>query len=76
MRGESAVAQAGMMLQQPELCPVFSRGSCPWITGTWQWEAVQVSGRGCVDSNLSLHKGFFVAAAAVLAFYAHLRCLC
>ena len=33
MRGEPAVAEAAVMLQQPEACRAFSRGSCPWITG-------------------------------------------
>ena len=37
MRGEPEVAEAGMTLQQPEVCRVFSQGSCPWITGPWQW---------------------------------------
>ena len=36
MRGEPAVAEAGMTLQQPEARHVFSQGSCPWITGPWQ----------------------------------------
>ena len=39
MRGEPAVAEAGVTLQQPEARRVFSRGSCPWITGPWQWWA-------------------------------------
>ena len=37
MRGEPVVAEAGMTLQQPEAHHVFSWGSCPWITGPWQW---------------------------------------
>ena len=37
MRGEPAVAEASMTLQQREVCRVFSQGSCPWITGPWQW---------------------------------------
>ena len=36
MRGEPVVAEAAMMLHQPEVCRVFSQGSCPWITGPWQ----------------------------------------
>ena len=74
MQGKSAVAEAGVTLQQPEACLVFSRGSCPWITGPWQWRAAQPPGRGCVDSDLCLHTGFLVAAAAVLASHARLRC--
>ena len=31
--------------------------------------------RGGVDSDLCLHTGFLVAAAAALAFHAHLWCL-
>ena len=31
MRGEPAVAEAGVTLHQPEAHRVFSRGSCPWI---------------------------------------------
>ena len=36
MWGKPAVAEASMMLQQPEVCCVFSWGGCPWITGPWQ----------------------------------------
>ena len=39
MRGKPAVAEASVTLQQPEVRHVFSRGSCPWITGPWQWRA-------------------------------------
>ena len=46
MWGELVAAEAGVMLQQPEVCHVFSRGSCPWITGPWQWRAAQASGGG------------------------------
>ena len=44
MRGEPAAAEANMTLQQPEACRVFSRGSCPWITGPWQWWDAQAPG--------------------------------
>ena len=54
---------------------VFSRGSCLWITGPWQWRAAQAPGRGGVDSDLCLHTGFLVVAAAALAFHARLWCL-
>ena len=75
MQGEPAVAEASMMLQQPELLFVFSRGSCPWITRPWQWRVAQAPGRGGVDSDLCLHTGFLVAAAAALAFLDGLWCL-
>ena len=71
MRGEPVAAEACMTLQQPEACCVFSWGSCAWITGPWQWQTAQAPGRGVVDSDLCLHTGFLVAAAAVLAFHAH-----
>ena len=76
MQGEPAVAEAGMTLQQPEARCVFSQGSCPWITGPWQWRTAQAPGRGGVDSDLCLHIGFLVAAAAALAFHARLWGLC
>ena len=74
MQGEPMVVEAGMTLQQPEARRVFSQGSCPWIVGLWQWRAAQAPGRGGVDSDLSLHTGFLVAAAAALAFHACLWC--
>ena len=72
MQGEPAAAEANVTLQQPEGHHVFSQGSCPWITGPWQWRAAQTPGRGCVDSDLCLHTGFLVSTAAALAFPAHL----
>ena len=72
MRGEPAAAEAGMKLQQPQACRVFSWGSCPWITGPWQWRAAQAPRRGSVDSDLCSHTGFLVAAAAALALHARL----
>ena len=71
-QGKPAVAEAGVKLQEPEACHVFSRGSCPWITRPWQWRAAQYPRRGSVDSDLCLHTGFLVAAAAVLASHAPL----
>ena len=53
MRGEPAVAEAGMTLQQPEACCVFSWGSFPWIMGPWQWRTAQVPRRGDVESDLA-----------------------
>ena len=49
MRGEPATAEADVTLQQPEAHCVFSRRSCPWITGPWQWWAAQAPRRGGVD---------------------------
>ena len=72
MRGEPAVAEAGVTLHQPEARCAFSRGICPWITGPWQWRAAQAPGRGGVDSDLCLHTGFLVAAATALASHARL----
>ena len=72
MWGEPAVAEAGMTLHQPDACRAFSHGSCPWITGPWQWRAAQAPRRRDVDSDLCLHTGFLVAAAAALASRARL----
>ena len=76
MRGEPAVAEASVMLHQPEERCAFSRGSCSWITGPWQWRAAQAPGRGGVESVLCLHTGFLVAAAAALASHVRLWGLC
>ena len=72
MRGEPAAAEVSVTLHQPEVRCVFSWGSCPWITGLWQWRAAQAPRRGGVDSDLCLHTGFLVAAAAALASHARL----
>ena len=72
MQGKPVVAEAGMTLHQPEACHVFSQGSCPWISGPWQWRAAQALGRGGVESDLFSHRGFLVAAAASLASHARL----
>ena len=74
MRGEPAAAEAHVMLQQTGVCRVFSWGSCPWITGPWQWRAALAPRRGGVDSDLCLPIGFLVAAAAALVFHARLWC--
>ena len=74
MRGEPAVAEASMMLHQPDACCFFSGGSGPWIIGRWQWQAAHAPGRGGVESDLCLHTGFLVAAAASLASHACLWC--
>ena len=74
MWSEPAVAEAGVTLHQPDEHHAFSRGSCPWVTGPWQWRAAQAPGRGGVDSDLCLHAGFLVAAAAGLVSHARLWC--
>ena len=70
MRGEPAAAETGVMLQQPEARPVFSREVVPgsWDPGSGGLHRLQ--GGGGVDSDLCLHTGFLVAAAAALAFHA------
>ena len=70
MWGEPAVVEAGVTFQQSEVRHVFSRESCPWVTGPWHWRAAQAPRRGGVDSDLCLHIGFLVAAAAALASHA------
>ena len=70
MWGEPEAAEAAVTLQQPEAHRMFSQGSYPWITGLWQWRAAQAPGRGGVDSDLCLHTGFLVVAAAALACHA------
>ena len=72
MRGEPAAAEASVTLHQPEARRAFSRGSCPWITGPWQWRAAQAPRRGGVDGDLCLLTSFLAAAAAALAFHARL----
>ena len=72
MQGEPVVAETNVTLHQPEAHRVFSQGSCPWITGPWQWPAAQAPRRGGVDSDLCSHTGFLVAAAAALASHARL----
>ena len=49
MRGELAAAKASVTLQQRETRSAFSRGSCPWITGLWQWRAAQAREGRCGD---------------------------
>ena len=70
MWGEPAAAEANMTLQQPEARSAFSRGSCPWIMGPWQWRAAQVPGRGGVESDPCSHTGFLEVAAATPASHA------
>ena len=68
MQGEPAAAETSVTLYQPEARHVISQGSCPCITGPWQWRAAQAPGRGGVDSDLCLHTGFLVATEGALAF--------
>ena len=70
MQGKPVAAGADMMLQQPGAHRVFSLGSCSWIMGPWQLWAAQDPEVGWVDSDLCLHTGFFVVAAAALVFHA------
>ncbi|XP_067580706.1 uncharacterized protein [Pseudorca crassidens] len=73
VRGEPAAAKANGTLHQPEARRAFSQGSWPWIPGPWQWRAAQAPQKGGMDSDLCLHTGFLVAAAAAaLASHAHL----
>ena len=72
MRDEPAAAEASVTLQQPEARCEFSWGSCPQLTGVWQWRAAPAPGRGGVGSDLCSHTGFLVAAAAALASPARL----
>ena len=44
-RCEPEATEAGVMLQQPEACNVFFRGSCSCILGPWQWRTAQAPGR-------------------------------
>ena len=74
MRGEPVAAEVGVTLYQPEAHHVFSWGSCPRITGLWQWPAAQAPGRGGVEIDLCLPTGFLVAAAAALVSHARLWC--
>ena len=74
MWGKPLAGEASVTLQQPEARCVFSQGSCPWITGPWQWQAAQAPRRGGVGGDLCLHTGFLVAAAAPLASHARLWC--
>ena len=72
MQGEPAAAEASVTLHQPVARHLFSWGCCPWIATPWQWWAAQAPGRGGVDSDLCLHTGFLVVAAATLASHAQL----
>ena len=66
-RQRDVAAEAGVTLHQPEARRALSRGSCPWIPGTWQWRAAQAPRKRGVESDLCSHTGPLVAAAAALA---------
>ena len=70
--GRACGVRGVMTSQQPEARRAFSRESCPWITGPWQWRAAQAPGRGGVESDQRSHTGFLVVAAAALASQARL----
>ena len=70
--GRACGVRGVVTLHQPEAHRAFSQGSCPGITGAWQWQAAQAPGRGGVESDLCSHTGFLVAAAAALASHARL----
>ena len=72
MRDKPVAEEVTVTLQLPDVHCVFSQGSCPWITEPWQWWAAQAPRREGVDSDLCLHTGFLVTAAAALAFHARL----
>ena len=74
MWGEPGAAGASVTLHQPEAYHVFSRGGFPWIMGPWKWQAAQAPRMGGVESDLCLHTGFLLAAAAALASHASLWC--
>ncbi len=70
MRGEPVAAESSLTFQQPEVRRAFYQLCCPWITGPWQRWAAQAPRRGGVESDLCLHTGFLLAAAAALASHA------
>ena len=75
MRGEPAVAEAGVTLQQPEAHHVCSPREV--VPGSWDpgsGRLHRLPGVG-MDSDLRLHTGSLVAAAAALVFHARLWCL-
>ena len=74
MQGKPAAAESGVTLHQLEVHCVSFGGSCPRITGRWQWRAAQAPRRGGMESDLCSHTGFLVAAAAALASHARLSC--
>ena len=69
MRGNPVAAEASVTLHQPE-APCVLPGKLSLDHGTLAVAAAQASGRGGVDSDLCLHTGFLVAAAAALASHA------
>ena len=73
MRGEPAAAEASVTLQQPEVHRVFSKGTCPWITGPWQWHATQAPGGvWIVTCDCTQASWWLQEVKCSLAFHAHL----
>ena len=74
MQGEPAAAEASVTWQQSDAGHVFSRASCPCITGPWQWRAAKAPRRklahrvlgGC-SSSLSISCPFLVSALIATA---------
>ena len=71
MQDKAAAVEASVTLQQPEVRCVFS-GNLALDHGTLAVLGCTGSSGGGVDSDLCLHTGFLVAAAAALAFHARL----
>ena len=76
MQVEPVVVEAAVTLQQSEARYVFPPGKLFLDHGTLAVVGCTSSWEGGVDSDLCLHTGFLVAAAAALAFHAYLWCPC
>ncbi|KAJ8783187.1 hypothetical protein J1605_009795 [Eschrichtius robustus] len=63
MRGDPVAVEASVTLHQPATCRVFSRGSCTWVTGPWQWRAAQVPGKGGWQPR------WFLLCGGILSYY-------
>ena len=73
MRGKPAASEASVMLPQPEAHLCVLPGNLSLDHGTLA--VAHCTGfQGGVDSDLCLHTGFLVAAAAALASHACLWC--
>ena len=71
MRGEPAAVETGMTLHQPE-APCVLLGKLSLDHGTLAVAGCTGSREGVLDSDLCLHTGFLVAAAAGLVSHARL----
>ena len=67
------VVEVGLKFQQPEehMCSPDEVVPGSWDPGSGGLHRL-LGARGCVHSDLFLHTGFFVAAAAALGFHAPL----